>query len=59
MKNQINRRERKAVRSRNYVKAQYYKVQHLKRQLSLDEGDLSSMTVRQRAPSFLYVAYHN
>ena len=55
----INRRERKAVRSRDYVKAQYYKVQHLRRQLRLDEGDLVCMTKRRRAPSFLWTTYHN
>lgn len=55
----MNKRERKAVRGRNYVKAQYYKVQHLRRQLALDEGDLAAMTVRKRQPSFLYVAYHS
>jgi hypothetical protein len=53
----INRREKKAVRARNYVKAQYHKIEHMKRQIAIELIDLEIMTARKRTQVFNWNAY--
>lgn len=53
----MNKREKKAVRRRNYVQAQYHKIEHMKRLIAHDEINLQSMINYGKYTTFQWNIY--